>query len=183
MTTLGACTCCGDVFAKQFDRRRFIRMAGGVGLAAAFPFAASAQSSSSKYEAMLLSCIDPRTQEPVRAYMNQQGLLGKYSQFSIAGAAVGVVAPKFKGWHQAFWDNLGASIQIHKITKVIVIDHRDCGACRIAYGNESIANPEVETKTHHRVLAQFRKELARHRPKMTIETGLMSLDGKLEMMG
>ena len=181
MTTLGTCTCCGDILSGRHDRRRFMQMVGGIGLAAAFPL--SALAADGNYEAMLLSCIDPRTQEPVRAYMEKQGLIGKYSQFTFAGAAVGVVAPKFKTWHQAFWDNLGATIQLHRIKKVIAIDHRDCGACRIAYGDASIATPEAENKLHQKVLADFRKQVGKHQPKLAVETGLMSLDGKLEMMG
>jgi carbonic anhydrase len=182
MTTFESCTCCGDILKGRYDRRRFMQLAGGAGLASAFPFMAFAQSNYGNYEAMLLSCIDPRTQEPVRAYMDKQGLIGKYSQFTIAGAAIGVVAPKFKTWHQAFWDNLGATVQLHNIKKVIVVDHRDCGASRIAYGDASTANLEVETQTHRKVLAQFRKDAAKHQPKLAIETGLMSLDGKMEML-
>ena len=32
------------------------------------------------YEAMLLSCIDPRMVTPVYKYMDQRGLTGQYSQ-------------------------------------------------------------------------------------------------------
>ena len=181
MTIMTTCTCCGDILNGRFDRRRFMQMAGGAGVAAAFPFMAFAQGKN--YEAMLLSCIDPRTQEPVRAYMDKQGLLGKYSQFTIAGAGIGVVAPKFNAWHQAFWDNLGATIQLHNIKKVIAIDHRDCGACRIAYGDASMATPQAETETHRKVLAQFRQQVGKRQPKLAIETGLISLDGKMEMLG
>lgn len=180
MAMLGTCACCGEILAGQYDRRRILQFAGAAGIAAAFPFAALAQGSS--YEAMLLSCIDPRTQESVRAYMQKQSLIGKYSQFTIAGAAIGVVAPKFKAWHQAFWDNLAATIQLHSIKKVIAIDHRDCGASRIAYGNSSTASPEVETRTHRMVFAQFRQQMAKRQPKLGIETGLIALDGKLEML-
>lgn len=83
---------------------------------------------------MVLSCIDPRFQELVGKYTAGRHLTGKYSQFTIAGASIGVVAPAFKDWHKTFWDNLGASIQLHSIDKVIVINHRDCGAAKIAYG-------------------------------------------------
>lgn len=182
MTMLGTCACCGDVLAGRFDRRRFLQMAGGAGAAAAFPVMALAQSSYGSYEAMLLSCIDPRTQEPVRAYMDKQGLLGKYSQFTIAGAAIGVVAPKFATWHQAYWDNLAATVQLHKIKKVIAINHRDCGACRIAYGDASTATADVETRTHRKVFAEFRRQMARRQPKLGIDTGLIALDGKMEMV-
>jgi hypothetical protein len=66
--------------------------------------------------------------------MKGREMLGKYSQFVIAGAAIGVVAPAFNDWHKTFWDNLGASIELHKISTVIAINHRDCGAAKITYG-------------------------------------------------
>jgi carbonic anhydrase len=175
------CTCsCGDLLDGRYNRRRFLQMAGGAAAVTAFPFTAVA--AYGNYEAMLLSCIDPRTQEPVRAYMEKQGLIGKYSQFTFAGAAIGVVAPKFNAWHKTFWDNLGATVQLHNIKKVIAIDHRDCGASRIAYGDKSTSTPEIETATHRKVFAQFRRDATKHQPKLAIETGLMSLDGQLEMM-
>ncbi len=180
MTILGGCACCGDILAGRFDRRRFMQMAGGAAAVAAFPFTAVAASGA--YEAMLLSCIDPRTQEPVRAYMEKQGLIGKYSQFTVAGAAIGVVAPKFSAWHKTFWDNLGATVQLHSIKKVIAINHRDCGACRIAYGDKSTSTPEIETAQHRKVFAQFRREMAQHQPKLAVETGLIALDGQLDML-
>src|SRR5580658_9756374 len=134
------------------------------------------------YDAMVLACIDPRFQEPVHRYCAHRGLTGKYSQFVIAGAAVGVVADSFKDWHKAFWDNLATSVQLHHIKRVIAIDHRDCGAVKIAYGEDSIADPQIETKTHREVLAEFREAVIRHHPQLTIETGLMALDGTVQML-
>ena len=43
-----------------------------------------------KYEAMVLSCIDPRFQPKVFKYLKTKKLTGKYSSFTIAGAAIGV---------------------------------------------------------------------------------------------
>jgi carbonic anhydrase len=139
-----------------------------------FTFAASG-----KYEAMVLGCIDPRMQEPVRDFAVKHGLIGQYSQFTIAGAAIGVVAPAFAEWHKAFWDNLATTMKLHGIETVIAIDHRDCGAARIAYGDASIATPEVETETHRAALAEFRKEVGERQPQLKIETILMALDGSI----
>jgi carbonic anhydrase len=170
-----SCLCCNPA---ALDRRALLRAgAAAFALAAAMPRRVLA--ASGDYEAMILACIDPRFQEPVFAWAKGQGLTGKYSQFTIAGAAIGVVAPKFADWHKAFWDNLAATIQLHNIKKVIAIDHRDCGAAKIAYGDASIATPEKENATHRKALAQFRKELGRRHPKLAVETGLMALDGSL----
>jgi len=177
----GACTCCGDLIHGRFDRRRFLQLAGGAGLAAAFPFVAPA--AEGHYDAMLLTCIDPRFPDLTINYMKSRGLIGKYSQFSFAGAAIGAVAPAFKDWHKTFWDNLAASIQLHHIPKVIALDHRDCGAAKIAYGADKVAPREVETATHKAALAEFRRHVGERHPQLAVETGLMDLDGKVEMLG
>jgi len=109
------------------------------------------------YEAMPLTCIDARFPEPTIKYMEGRHMVGKYSQFTFAGASIGVVAPAFKTWPVAFWDNLAASIQLHHIPKVIAMNHRDCGAAKIAYGADKVANPQIETETHKAALMEFKK--------------------------
>ena len=99
----------------------------------------------------------------------------------IAGAAIGVVAEPFKDWHKAYWDNLATSIQLHNIGSVIAINHRDCGAAKIAYGAEKVANPKIETETHRAAMNEFRKQVAQRHPKLKVETGLMAINGKIEM--
>lgn len=175
------CIGCADLIHAHFSRRRFLHItAGSLAAAALAPWHAFA--ASGKYDAMILSCIDPRFQAPVSKYTAERKLTGKYSQFTIAGASIAVVAPAFKEWHKTFWDNLGASIQLHSIEKVIVINHRDCGAAKIAYGDAAVADAAAETKTHRDALTEFRKQLATRHPKLGAETGLMALDGKLEVM-
>ena len=160
-------------------RRRFLQIAGSAGLlAASSPATAFAEGN---YQAMLLSCIDPRMVAPVYKYMDQRNLTGQYSQFVIAGAAIAVVAPSFETWRPAFWDNLAATLQLHHITKLVAIDHRDCGAARIAYGVASIADPATETETHRKALAELRQAVGKRHPELTVGTGLMALDGSLQM--
>src|SRR6185503_9431866 len=156
------CACCGDLLRGAFSRRHFVLGAAAFGAAAALrPYTALA--AEGHYQAMVLGCIDPRMQEPVHRYTARRRLTGKFSQFIIAGAAIGVVAEPFKDWHKAFWDNLATSIQLHHIKRVIAIDHRDCGAAKIAYGAEKVADAKVETETHRAALAEFRKQVnARH---------------------
>jgi len=182
MTTMfhnATCACCADLLGRGLTRRRVLRGVGAAGLMLAAPRFVHA--ATGDYEAMVLGCIDPRLQEPMHRYLARRGLTGKYSQFIIAGAAIGVVAEPFKDWQKAFWDNLATSIQLHHIKSVIAIDHRDCGAAKIAYGDASVANKDAETKTHRDAMAEFRKQVAEKQPKLMIETGLMALNGKIEM--
>jgi hypothetical protein len=174
-----ACACCGDILRTRFDRRRFLHLSAVAGLMTAFPSLAFA--AEGHYDAMLVTCIDPRFPEPTIRYMEGRQMAGKYSQFTFAGAAIGVVAPAFKDWSQTFWDNLAASIELHHIPKVIAMNHRDCGAAKIAYGAEAVANPTIETATHKAALGEFRKQVAERQPALQVETGLMALDGTVEM--
>ena len=176
MSHLHVAPSCAGCGALRIGRRGLLL---GVGAAALLPrFAVAA---SGKYEAMILSCIDPRLQTPVRRYALDRGLIGQYSQFTIAGAAIGAVAPSFADWHKAFWDNLATTVELHEIKTVIAVDHRDCGAARIAYGEDSISTPEKENATHRAALAQFRKEVGERQKQfkveLKVETILMALDG------
>ena len=72
------------------------------------------------FDAMVLSCIDPRFQPKIYNYLRKRKLNGKYSSFTIAGAAIGVTASKFKKWHKTFWDNIDTSIKLHKIKRAVL---------------------------------------------------------------
>ena len=132
-----------------------------------------------KYKAMVLSCMDPRFQPIVYNYLKKKKLIGKYSAFTIAGSAIGVTASKFKKWHKTFWDNIDTSIKLHKIKKLIVINHRDCGAAKIINGKKEF-NKANETKIHKNSFLKLRKLFKKKYPKLTIELKLISLNQKVE---
>ncbi len=132
----------------------------------------------SKFKAMVLSCIDPRFQNLVHNYLKKKKLIGKYSAFTIAGAAVGVTHNKFKKWHKTFYDNLGTSIQLHKIEKLIVINHKDCSAAKIANGKKKFS-PANEKKIHKDSFSKIKKQIKKRFPKLKVELNLISLDSKI----
>lgn len=176
------CSCCG-CSPSGLRRRGFLGFLAATAAAGSLGgHHAQAADPGVSYDAMLLSCIDPRMVQPVFDYMAHQGLTGKYSQVVLAGAAVAVVAPTFESWEPAFWGNLAATIELHRIRRLVAIDHRDCGAARIAYGETAIATPQAETATHRRVFADFREQVAKRHPQLAVETGLMALDGTVEKM-
>jgi len=173
--------CCGDILSNAHSRRTFMRLAGGAVLLSSMGMLSSGvQAASGNYEAMVLSCIDPRFQDLVNKKQTSDGLSGKYSAFTVAGASIAVVAPAFKEWSKTFWENLGASVQLHNIKKVIVVNHRDCGAAKIAYGEAKVANPAVEKETHIEALLEFRRQLSEKFPALQAQLGLMALDGTVE---
>ena len=132
-----------------------------------------------KYKVMLLSCIDPRFQTKVSNYLKRRKLIGKYSAFTIAGAAVGVTASKFKKWHTTFWENLNTSIKIHKIEKLIVINHKDCGAAKIVNGKKEFSL-QNEMKIHENSFEKIKSNLKKKHPRLKVELNLMSLNGRID---
>ena len=132
-----------------------------------------------KYKAMVLSCMDPRFQTKVSNYLKRRKLIGKYSAFTIAGAAVGVTASKFKKWHTTFWENLNTSIKIHKIEKLIVINHKDCAAAKIVNGKKEFSL-QNEMKIHENSFEKIKSNLKKKHPRLKVELNLMSLNGRID---
>ena len=133
----------------------------------------------SNFRAMVLSCIDPRFQPIIYNYLKKKKLIGKYSMFTIAGSAIGVTANKFKRWHKTFWDNFDTTVRLHNIKKLIVINHRDCGAAKIINRNKDFSKIN-ETKVHKNSFKLIKKKFNKKYPKLKIELKLISLNKKIE---
>ena len=127
-----------------------------------------------KYEAMVLSCIDPRFQAKVFNHLKRKKLTGKYSAFTIAGAAIGVTHKKFKKWHSTFWDNLETSIKLHQISKLIVLNHKDCGAAKIANKKKQF-NSLIENKIHKESFVNLKKKLKKKQPNLKVSFKTLSI--------
>jgi carbonic anhydrase len=128
-----------------------------------------------KFKAMVLSCMDPRFQPKIFNYLKKRKLSGEYSSFTIAGSAVGVTHDRFKMWHKTFFENLAVSIKIHRISKLIVINHEDCRAARVAEGKEDID----EVKIHKISFEKLKKKLNKKFPRLELEFHIMKLNSKL----
>ena len=131
-----------------------------------------------KYKAMVLSCIDPRFQSKVHNFLKRRKLKDKYSSFTIAGAAVGVTHSSFKKWHKTFIENLSTSIRLHKINKLIVINHKDCGATKLVNGPRQFDEIN-ENKIHEESFKKLEKILNKKFPKLYYEFYLMTLKGSV----
>ena len=127
-----------------------------------------------KYEAMVLSCIDPRFQPKVFNYLKKKKLTGKYSSFTIAGSAIGVTSKKFKKWQSTFLDNLSTSIKLHNIGKLIIINHEDCGAAKIVNGKKDF-NSVIEKKIHKDSFKKIKSIIDRKFPELKINFKILSL--------
>jgi carbonic anhydrase len=100
----------------------------------------------------------------------------------IAGGPIGCVAPAFADWHKAFWDNLAITVQLHSIKRVIGLTHRDCGAAYVAYGEALRTDKALETAKQSEALRQFRAGVGQRHPSLAVDTGIMDLNGAVEVV-
>jgi hypothetical protein len=160
-----------------FSRRRLLG-AGLMGLAGlALPVAANA---SGKAQALVLNCMDFRLVDEGVQYFNARGLRNNYDQVILAGASIGALGKLGPEWAATFWKHVDTAIALHKIEKLIVLDHRDCGAYKIVFGADSIADREIETALHRSQMILLREELRKRQPSLGFEGALMGLNGWVE---
>lgn len=131
-------------------------------------------------DALLLNCIDYRLTGKTTEYMAQHGMAGKYDQLVLAGAALGAKNDKFPAWGTTFWDHVQVAIDLHHIRKVVVMDHRDCGAYKVILGKDLAADPKEEFAVHAAQMRSLKAEIGKKHPNLEVELLLMALDGKVE---
>ncbi len=137
----------------------------------------------SKTEALLLSCMDFRLMDEVERYMTGRGLRNNYDHIVLAGASLGAITDKFPAWNQTFWEHLDVAIKLHHINRVIVMDHRDCGAYKVILGPEHAKDPKTERETHLKQLKTLEAKIGEKHPQLKVEMLLMALNGKAEVLG
>jgi carbonic anhydrase len=161
-------------------RRRFIEIASLGGAASLLMAARPEARGAATTEALLLSCMDYRLMDDIEKYMSGRGLRDKYDHIILAGASLGAVTPKYPAWNQTFWEHLDVAIKLHDIHKVIVMDHRDCGAYKVILGADKVADAKMEKDVHTVQLKQLKAAINKKYPKLEVEMLLMALDGKAE---
>jgi hypothetical protein len=124
--------------------------------------------------------MDYRLVGAVADYLDGRGLRGKYDQITLAGGAIGVMSDQTTAWAKTFWQHVALARKLHGIRKVIIIDHRDCGACKAFVSTDCADIREVETVTHMKWMEALANEIAKREPGLEVETLLMDLDGSVE---
>lgn len=173
--------CCGSL--RHNSRRTFLKIASlGAGAALMAPLIPGFARAGSDVEALLLSCMDYRLVDDTARYMDGRGLTNDYDHVILAGASLGVLTDKKKAWGEAFWDHVAVAKQLHRIKRVMVLDHRDCGAYRVFLGPDVASDPEKETAVHAEQLRALGTEIKARHPDLEVELLLMALDGSVEVI-
>ena len=170
-----------SALASASSRRETLRVlaaGGGAALLTSLPL--SAARASGHADVLLLSCMDYRLLDKLTAYMDGRGLKGDYDHVILAGASLGALTDKRPDWGRTFFQHLDVALQLHQIRRVMVIDHMDCGAYREFLGAAAVSTPERELAAHSYYLKRLRTMIVQRHPKLGVELGLMSLDGKVQ---
>lgn len=174
-------TCCTvPVRWPAMSRRGFMNtVALGAGVAMMSAVTPGMARAAGHTEALLLTCMDYRLVDELERYMALRGLTDKFDHVILAGASLGAMNDKYPAWAETFWAHLDLAIKLHSVHRVIVIDHRDCGAYKLVLGEGSVKDPDTELKTHVRQLYALRSAIVSRHNHMEVEIGLMGLDGKV----
>lgn len=151
-------------------------------------------------EALVLTCMDLRQMDEVAEYLGTPalaaarehngtrpaagcGLKDLYDHVAMAGAALGAMTPAKPHWGQTFWDHVDLAVALHKVKRLVVIEHQDCGAYKALFspafrrkciGATNAAGTgwereEEEAACHYRMARALRNEVLRRAPKLEVE--------------
>jgi carbonic anhydrase len=160
----------------KIDRRALGKLLAGAAGASALPGTAQAAT----VTALGITCIDYRLVDDAVRFFHDKHLTRDYDQVSLAGASLAAVSDKFPSSNAAFWNHIDIAKTLHHIRRVIVVDHRDCGAYKVAFGKDYRGDAAGETAQHKTVMEEVKTKLAKTHPELESEFYLMAVDGKTE---
>jgi carbonic anhydrase len=173
-------SCCDHLRPKTISRRQAMQaVALGGGAALLTTLAPGVSKAGGHTEMLLLTCMDFRLTGAVEDYMEARGLAGKFDHVVLAGASLGALNDRFPAWADVFWTHLDLAIELHEVHRVMILDHRDCGAYKMILGEASVKDADVELKTHVKQLYALRSAIQTRKPGLEVEIGLMDLQGRV----
>ncbi|MBP2297479.1 carbonic anhydrase [Azospirillum picis] len=165
------------------SRRGFLKLATlGVGVTLMAPMMMSRPARAGSVDTLLLSCMDYRLMGHVAGYMNARNMQANYDHVILAGASLGALTDKKPAWGDAFWDHVAVAKDLHHIKRLIVMDHRDCGAYKVFLGMDLSPDPTREAEVHGQYLAKLKTMVRERHPDLEVELLLMGLDGQVEKL-
>lgn len=172
---------CHCLEPRQTDRRQFLKLAALAGGAALLtPMLPLSARAAGSVEALLLSCMDYRLVDDIVHYMDGRKLTNQYDHVILAGASLGALTDKKPEWGKAFWDHVQVAKDLHHIKKVMIMDHRDCGAYKVFLGADLAGDPAKETQVHGEQLRKLGALVKKNHPDLEVELMIMDLKGKVE---
>lgn len=129
---------------------------------------------------LLLTCIDLRYPAVIHSRMEPK-FHKLYDHVCLAGAGLAPVidfgADRKPHWEQAFLEHVAISVALHSISKVFVMDHRDCGAYRKFGLLTKEDNDTAKEKTvHFQQMKRLKALLKKEFPKLEFHGILLPIE-------
>lgn len=168
---------CG-ICATNFSRRAALSaLAGAAGLGLT---SRGARAAGAPIQALVVTCMDYRVVDETTHWFDAKGMTNNYDLVALAGATLAATSPKFPNSNAAFWDHVGFAKQLHHISKVVMVDHFDCGAYRLAAGATENMARDPEIALHKAEMVKLKAALKQRHPDLGSEFYMINLDGKVE---
>ena len=123
-------------------------------------------------QAIVLSCIDFRFNQQMIEELKKRGI-DKFDLKCDAGGVKYLISEDKPGVRDWILENIDTAKRLHKIEKIVLINHYDCGAYG---GNSTWESDESQTKFQSDELAQAKSMLSQKYPDLSIETILARLE-------
>jgi hypothetical protein len=118
-------------------------------------------------EALVVHCIDFRFHEAAARFVRVQLGLETYDLLATPGAARHLTALAAPERQAALLDDIATSLHLHAPSRLVLINHADCGA----YGGQAaFASVEAEAAFHHGALRQASQLLRARYPTLAVTT-------------
>jgi carbonic anhydrase len=130
---------------------------------------------------LLISCVDFRLRDETKYLMSKVfGLKDDYDEIALPGAALALANDKYPHWTQTIEEIIVLLQGLHNIKRVILLDHRQCGAYNLIVGKDHAKTKESELAAHKEVLNKARRMIKNKMPDLKVYSLLMGLDGVVE---
>ena len=127
---------------------------------------------------LVVSCVDFRFRDEIENFLRKTlGLGDDYDEISIPGASLAFVTADKKNWTSTVDDIIKLLKDLHKIRRVIFIDHMGCGAYKILKKKEMEKGNEIDV--HKKIFQEAHNKMKRDFPELGVYTLLMELDGTI----
>lgn len=175
------CRCCHQ--AGTASRRFFLQgiLTTGLLYGANLILPQPVLASEHRAKALVLSCIDFRFVGLEQSFLSNQHLGQAYDWVALAGASLALTGFPRPAEAEVFWDQLALSKQLHDISKVIILDHQDCGAYASVY-KQPFSDLTSEQNLHAQYLHQAYKQIRQRYPDLDVELYFVKLTGEVSLI-
>jgi carbonic anhydrase len=169
---------CEHDHSSGISRRNFGAMLAGAAGLSLLPLAARAGA----VDTLCITCIDYRFVAKDVTWLTTHLNLdfNNYDIVALAGAALAGLQTAVPQTPAALFDQVKIAISLHHITNVVLLDHMDCGAYRVAFGkppSDPVLTPAEELAHHKLVMPRVAKLLQAAPYNLKTACYLMPLQG------